>query len=636
MVRPLSPIRLQRDSDCHRSLFYRTRTSVSQALAGMCLLTLILFASACGGGGGGGSSAAAPAATTESEEPLTGELIVGITDAEGDFVSYIVDVVSLTLHRANGDTVETLPFATEIDFTELTEVTELLTVASVPEGNYESVVVRLDFTDSDIFVQDDLGDSVEVVAVDSQGNALAETDVRLSLTTTDVIRIVAGRPAAFSLDFDLDASNEIDLDNGQVIVEPFLLATPELETDREHRVRGVLDSVDEAESSFELKVRPFRHRTGQFGEFTVFTSDDTQYEVDGEGFTGAEGLSALSLLDENTPVVTSGVISMEGMSAEVVLAGSSVPWSNADVVIGVVSERSGDDLTVRGAHVLFADGTRAFRGEFTITLTDDTSVSAPGLDNADLSKMSVSVGQRVVAWGEFSDDVSMTATRVRMNMNQLTAEVVQAAPLAVDLFYLNGRRQSIYDFSGTGVTPDMDADPDFYEIGAGALGLNEIDDGDLVRVRGIVNEFGAAPVDYLARTVIDVQTDFRAALFQAGWTEGTNQPFTRIDPVAVEVDLAEARKALFVRGVPSEFIDELEAVVLAAPDSGRGVYAVSVRGAGEMHVYREFSGLVEELIEQLDSGNLLHRVSAKGGYNVGVSTLTTHRAGFVFSEPAQE
>ena len=170
----------------------------------------------------------------------------------------------------------------------------------------------------------------------------------------------------------------------------------------------------------------------------------------------------------------------------------------------------------------------------------------------------------------------------------------------------------------------------------GWLALSSIDGGDLVRVRGIVNEFGASPADYLARTVIDVQTDFRSALFQAAWTEGTAQPFSRIDPAAIEVDLAEARKVLSVRGVPSEFIDELESMVLAAPDSGRGVYAVAVRGEGEMHAYREFADLVDELVAQLDAGRLLHRVSAKGGYNVSETTLTTYRAGFVFSEPAQE
>ncbi|NKB97326.1 MAG: DUF4382 domain-containing protein [Pseudomonadales bacterium] len=635
MAQPLSPIRLQR-SVSDGSLGNNSLTKAWHALAGFCLLALLLITTGCGGGGGGNSGTAGAQPSGNSPQTSTGELIVSITDAEGDFVSYLVEVVSLTLHRANGDTVETLPFTTAIDFTELTEVTELLTIASVPEGTYESVVVRLDFSDAEIIVQNEDGEALAVTAVGEDGAPLAEVDVRLNLTTTDVIRIAAGRPAAFSLDFDLDASNTIDLAAAQVIVEPFLLATPELETDREHRVRGVLKSVELAESEFDLRVRPFRHRTGQFGEFTVAIDEETQFEVDGEGLTGQAGLEAMASLDDAAPVVSSGVISMAGMAADIVLAGSSVPWSDADVVIGVVTARAGDVLTVRGGHVLFADGRRAFRGEFAVTLTDDTTITAPGVDNANLSKMSVSVGQRVVAWGEFSDDVSLVAQRVRMRMNQVTAEVLTPQPMTLDLFHFNGRLPGVFDFSGTGVSPTEDADPDNYEVDTGALGLSTIEAGDLVRVRGLVNEFGMAPADYLARSVIDVQTDFRAALLQAGWTEGTAQPFSRIDPAAIEVDLSEARKALSVRGVPSEFIDELESVVLAASDNGRGVFAVAVRGAGEMHIYRGFSDLVDELVAQLDAGRLLHRISAKGGYNVAEQTLTTKRAGFVFSEPVPE
>ena len=218
-----------------------------------------------------------------------------------------------------------------------------------------------------------------------------------------------------------------------------------------------------------------------------------------------------------------------------------------------------------------------------------------------------------------------------MQLNQLTAEVVQPAPLAVDLFFFNGRRPGAFDFSGTGITAADDADPDFYEIETGLLPGATIASGDLVRVRGLVNDFGAAPADFLARTLIDVQTDMRAAVLIAGWPEGSSTPFTSVAPQRIDVDLSAARKALSIRGVPRAFIDQLQDVALLAPASGRGVYAVKVRGAGEAHVYRSFNDLVDELVEQLDQGRLLHRISAQGKYNVGSAELTTGRAGFVFS-----
>lgn len=598
-------------------------------------LTLFAMLSIAAGCGGGGGSSAAPLDQGSAPAEEVGEVFVGLTDAEGDFLKYSVLVQSLTLTRANGDVVETLPLATQVDFAELTEVTEFLTVATVPVGVYESASVRLDFSDAEIVVQDANGDPQPAQPKDDAGNDLGVTDLRLSLTTSDYIRVSPGVPAAFSLDFDLDASNEIVFagDTVEVIVEPFLLATPELEMERDHRVRGVLDGVDVAANAFDLLVRPFRHRTGQFGSFTVLVDDATRYEVDGVGFTGPDGLRAMNALDRLAPVVTGGVLSNDGFTAEVVLAGSSVPWSDADVVKGVVAARQGDVLTVKGAQIEFADGTDVFRGTFFVNLAEDTTVTAPGASDRELTTQSISVGQRVWAWGEFVDDQTLNADRVRMRMNQLTAEVIQAEPLAVDLFFLNGRRPAAFDFAGTGMSPAQDADPDFYEIDSGLLPLATIAEGDLVRVRGLVNEFGAAPADYLASTVIDVQTDARAAILKVGWTEGTAMPFSAIEPARIDVDLSEARKALSVRGVPRAFLDELEEAALLAPASGRGVYAVKVRGAGEVHVYRAFADLVDELMAQLDAGRLLHRITAVGRYNVAPSEMTTARAGFVFSTP---
>ena len=42
-----------------------------------------------------------------------------MTDAAGDFLSYIVTLTSLQLQTANGASVETLPAAAPVDFTKL-------------------------------------------------------------------------------------------------------------------------------------------------------------------------------------------------------------------------------------------------------------------------------------------------------------------------------------------------------------------------------------------------------------------------------------------------------------------------------------------------------------------------------------
>lgn len=607
----------------------------SNALARMAASTfLVLFALLQGCGGGAGS---APA-TQGGDSPLAeekGDLTITITDAPGDFLRYAVDVPQLTLYRTNGDAVETLPFNTRIDFAELTEVSEFLTIASVPAGVYESVVLTLDYSGAEIIVQDELGNEFLASATDADGNPLGAFDVELDLTTSDTIQISASRPAAFSLDFDLDASNEIDFTASppNVIVDALLIATPELEADREHRVRGVLAAVDQAAEEITLKVRPFRFLQGDFGRFTLSVDGDTLFEIDGTGYRGEEGLTVISALPEDAPVVAGGMVDGMSMLAHTVYAGSSVPWADADVVRGIVIGRTGDALLVRGARFEFADGTDVYRGTGTVIVGPGTRVTGPGIDSL-LTTQSISVGQRIVATGELRDDRTLDASqgRVSLRPSQLTAAVVDAMPLAVDLLRLNGHRPAAFDFAGTGVDPGMDADPDYYEIDTGTLALAGIDSGDLVKVRGMVREFGAAPADYQARTVIDVAADTRSANFKAIWPAGTQMPFHSVSPEAIDVDLREAREVLAVHGVPLEFLAPLENILLAAPDIRRGIYAVKVRGSGEIHIYRNFTDLAAELQRQLDTGASLRHIGAHGRYNAATNELTSIRAGFVFTK----
>ena len=54
-----------------------------------------------------------------------------------------------------------------------------------------------------------------------------------------------------------------------------LLASTDLEHDREHRVRGLLQAVTAQASEFTLAIRPFRQRDTRFGELTVRSTDST-------------------------------------------------------------------------------------------------------------------------------------------------------------------------------------------------------------------------------------------------------------------------------------------------------------------------------------------------------------------------
>ena len=69
------------------------------------LLTTATMLAACGSSGGGSTGAGATAAACDPADLTTtgecGELLVAVTDADGDFVSYVVDVLSVSLQRPN-------------------------------------------------------------------------------------------------------------------------------------------------------------------------------------------------------------------------------------------------------------------------------------------------------------------------------------------------------------------------------------------------------------------------------------------------------------------------------------------------------------------------------------------------------
>ncbi|MEM8766867.1 MAG: DUF4382 domain-containing protein [Pseudomonadota bacterium] len=602
-------------------------------------LALLGVLAACGGGSGGASGAPDPLGSAPEE---SGQLVIGLTDAEGDFGSYTVDVRALRLLREDGTVVEALPLETRVDFAELTEVTELLTVATVPAGRYASAELDLDFSNAEILVQLADGSLAEADVIDEDGAPLGLATVSLMLMDDAAIRIRRGVPAAFSLDFDLDASNSIDLTTAPptVTVSPFLLASAELESDRSHRLRGVLEAVSEVDETVTVTVRPFRHRRGDFGELSFEVSDATLYEIDGVGYTGAPGLAALAAIaggSAGVPLVAGGMIDSGTPRAEKVLAGSSVPWTDQDVAGGVLRARSGSSLTLSGVVVERTDGLVVRRDTITVEVGPGTGVTALGLDNSLLNENSLSIGQRVLAFGELVDDMTLDAGEghVRMVVSDLTGDVTAvvdpAADLVLDLDFLNARRPAAYDFSGTGATMADDADPEHYQVATATLSLSSLATGDFVRVRGHVAPFGTAPADFQALSIRDLSLDMRAGSLKAFWPETDPDAIAAVSSERLTLDLTEARAVLKLKGVPRDLRDAID---LLAPESGRGIYAVAVRGAGQIHLYRSFSDFADEVLAQLSAGNVLKRVGAHGRYNASEDALVTGRLSLEFVSEA--
>ncbi len=152
------------------------------------LLTALILA-ACGGGAS--TTAGQDPNQTASCDPADpgtfdecGTILIGLTDADGDFLNYTVDVIRLSLETADGRTVEVLPGRTRINFTDYVDLTELVTAATVPPATYVSGTISLDYVGSEVFVE--AGDSSkQAVVTDLDGNVLEQTDLKIILSNRD-------------------------------------------------------------------------------------------------------------------------------------------------------------------------------------------------------------------------------------------------------------------------------------------------------------------------------------------------------------------------------------------------------------------------------------------------------------------
>jgi len=608
------------------------------------LFTCALLAASCGGIGEGSSPNSSgnnpPNMACSSD---CGTVFVAITDADGDFLSYTVDVVSLKLERANGTTVETLPASTRIDFAQYVDLTEFLTAATVPNGNYVAATLRLDYSSAEITVEQN-GAPVAAKAVDDNGAPLAVVDVKVTLDNRHHLVVAPGRPSLFTLDFNLAATNAVDLTTSPatVIVTPALVASLELVDQKDLRVRGPLVDVDTASGTYVVDVRPFHGRSERFGRVEVHTDSATAFEVNGTSYSGSAGLDAMDAAGPGIATVALGTLTTatREFHATQVFAGTSVPGAGIDTVMGEVLARSGDELTVRGGTVVRnSDGARFARGRVKVLLGPDTKVVKGGSSPATVVDTdAISVGQHILAFGaatpvsstQMSGDWTLDATagRVRMNPTPIYGFVKSTSEggVTLQLDSIGGRRVSAFDFTGTGMAPEQDADPANYEVATGALDLSGLHEGEPAKFIGFPTPFGAAPPDFDARTLVDFPR-MGATLSMSWGRQGTLAPFSSQEEgsLVLNLDNEDIGRLHFMRIGPRWVdITTLPASPsIVPPEDGRSAYLVVLRDGSK--AFHEFGDFVEELGKQLDGSKAMVAFTATGGYD-GHNNVFTARS----------
>ena len=624
--------------------------------ASSAVLISALMLAACGGGSSSVDNPP-PQPQAQSCDPANtathaecGTVFISLSDADGDFLNYTVDVVQLTLETADGRVVNTLPRSTRINFTDYVDLSELLTVATVPPATYVSGTITLDYSDAEVFVE--AGDMAkETVVTDLDGNALEQTTLKILLSNRDQLHVTRGRTSILQLDFDLGASHIVDIvpTPATAASEQFIIAEVTPVDEKDIRVRGPLVEVNQNASNYVVAIRPFHDRAGDFGRIRVHTTDDTEFEVNGDLYVGSDGLRALDAAGPRTPTIAGGTlnISEREFTARIVLAGSSVPGHDRDAIVGNVIKREGDFLTVRGATIISRDRRPHFHDDVLVEIGPNTKVFKDGDRTSDLRIDAISIGQRVTIRGTqltpatdaLAPQILFDATEgaVRMHLTQLSGIVNTVMPGQVDitLHAIDRRRVQVFDFSGTGVTSDDDdADADNYEVATGNLTLADFAEGKPIVARGFPTAFGMAPPDFTARTIIDF-TDVRSAL-GVGWgSAGTMAPYLSVgsdglllDNQNMDIDVRHHIK----QGPVLIDLTSLNSDTLIAPrETGRMLFYI--KSGDSLRLYSDFDDFATDLSNSLDGSTTARSMHARGQYDTDTNIFQAYKIGVYLLEP---
>ena len=592
-----------------------------------------------------GSSGDSAPSTPPPSSSGTGTVLISLTDADGDFVGYSVDVLSVTLQRRGGGSVEVLPAATRVDFAQLTELSDLLAVATLATGDIVGGKIRLDYGNADVAVELG-GEVVRAKVVDANGAPLGVTELDIELDAREHLVVTRGRAALLALDFDLAASHDVDLSQSPPVVKarPYIVAEIEPVAEKELRLRGALVSTDVTGGTYTVDVRPWFHPNGAHGRVTVHTTASTAFEIDGVPSTGAAGLAALAGKPAGTMTVAFGTLSRleRRFTAEIVHAGDSVSGERIDAVHGSIVARKGDQLTVKGAFAVKRDHSVRLHRTLLVNVSTNTKVLKSGSPGTVLDASALSVGQQIVAFGSLTEPATDTTPatfdatngRVRMLPTHLHGAVNAVVPGQINLDLRGIDRLGIdaFDFTGTGVTQAEDANPDDYEVATGTLGLASVVPGEAARVVGFVRPFGGAPPDFEGRTIIDHRG--LAALLGIGWgSTGTTAPFASMGAGGLVLDMTNpsigARHHLLVGMRKIDLTTLPMPPTLAPPTAGRAIYGISV--GADIRLFTSFAEFSSELATLLGGGRPAIALTASGRYEAGNATLYAHHIAVHFA-----
>jgi hypothetical protein len=508
------------------------------------------------------------------------------SDDAGVFSSYIVTVDSVVLVGAANGAVTGVAIPETVDFTKLTDLSELWATASLPVDTYTQAIITLDYTSAQISVMVN-GVPVQASVVDPSG--LIPTTIALTVNLDPGNKLILQPTFATSnalrlaFNFDLSASNNVNLATSPptVTVKPFMSMSTTASDNKLIRVRGPLINSSVATGTYSVVVRPFFDEVNSLGINTLFNDASTVYTLGGVTYVGSAGLNQLSQTSAGS-TETAAFTTFEptttpapGINAGIfhsvyVVAGGTLEDFFTYGLEGDVIARNGNTITLRGA-TLFANAAQLVQYEnldSLVLLGPGTQVTADGVSTLGaLNANSVAVGQHITARGLYSVStggvVTLDATgsstdtgSVRIQSTELFGPLLATAAgsAVLNLQTIENWPVSIYNFAGNGVSAAQDPIASNFVVNTGALTLPPANAGDPLFVAGVVAPFGSAPPDFSAFAV-NAESSVPATIQITYAAGGTTAPFSVLTSAGATLDLSNAALATQQMRIGGETVD---------------------------------------------------------------------------------
>jgi hypothetical protein len=593
------------------------------------------------------------------------------TDDAGQFTGYLVTIDSVVLVGQLNGSVSAIAVPETVDFTKLTDLSELWATASLPVDTYTQAIITLDYTNQQISVMVN-GAPVKVNVVDPSGATPTTIAVTVNLDPANLLvlqpTVDTSNALRLAFNYDMSASNKVDLTTSPptLTVTPFMSVATTAADSKLIRVRGPLINSSLYEGTYTIVVRPFFDEVNSLGIDTIFNDANTVYTYGGGTFVGTAGLTLLSQASAAStetaafctfePTTTPAAGVNAGIFHSVyVVAGSTLEDFYTEGIEGDVIASSGTTLTLRGGLVT-ANAAQVIQYEdldSTVLIGPNTLVTADGVATlGNLNYTSIGVGQHITARGIYTVSaagvVTLDATgsstntgSVRLQSTELFGSLTSVASgsLQLNLQAIENYPASVYDFAGNGVSAAQDPVAASFVVNTGALTLPTIAPGNPVWIDGYVAPFGSAPPDFTAFSVL-AQPSVPATLAVAWTGTGTAAPFATLTATGLTIDLTNAAFGTGQLRIGAQSIDIttlsatpniVPAVAAADPTTGLPLFsplfsvgpgAISETTVSPITSFNEFAAFVTQLNTTFATPTPATQFVARGLYDSASNTFT--------------